>query len=132
MSDRKFYGTLLGLVLGSVLVFGALLWWLTGSLSDGVLRAWSVSSLVLLPGIFWIGWRMGSRDARAYLSGMERGTDHVMRAANQTADLRTANVGQMRTNPRTTVQSAPAVALPQPEVIHVEARQNGGAEVVDL
>ena len=121
----------------SCLVFGLVclalavgtLWALVSSMSTGALRAWALASVVLIPGAFLVGWAVGVRDSRALVAGLDRGVNAVMRAAGQTADLRTATAGKMRqaaAQPQT-VTALPR--LPDPEIVHLRA-QNG--DVIDL
>ena len=105
------------------------LWALVSVLSPGVLRAWPVLSIILMPVIFFAGWRLGTRDARAHLSGLDKGIDKVMKAAEKTAGLRVSTVGRVRQARQTPIILQEPLRLPDPEIIHVQAATD---DVVDL
>ncbi len=123
--------TVVGLALAALALVGAGVWALVSAMSVGLLRGWFVASLVALPLVGWVGWRVGTGSARAHLSGLDKGIGAVMGAASKTADLRVSTVGRARQ----AVLGAPAATatpvfrLPDPEIRHVVAVSD---EVVDL
>jgi hypothetical protein len=102
---------------------------LTSVLSVGVLRAWAVASIFIIPLTGLAGWRLGTRDARAHLSGLDKGIDSVMRAADRTANLRTMAATRARQVMAVTSTPQP-LRLPDPEIVHV--RPASDDEVIDL
>lgn len=110
-------------IVGSI----GVLYWVTTSLSIGALRAWAVATIFIIPLSIFAGWRLGTRDARAHLSGLDKGIDRVMGAASKTADLRTSTAGRVRQV--TTVMPTSTLRLPNPEIVHVKPTSD---EVVDL
>jgi len=116
----------MGLVILAAVVAG--LWALLSAMSVGLLRGWFVASLVILPVVGWGCWRLGTRDARAHLNGLDKGIGAVMGAASKTADLRVSTVGRARQ--AVVVTPTPVLRLPDPEIRHITAA-NGG-EVIDL
>ena len=101
------------------------LWALVLSLSTGTLRVWTAASAFIIPLAGFIGWRLGTRDARAHLSGIDKGVKSVMNAASQTADLRTTTTRRVRQ----VVSVTPPLSLPEPTIKHVSA---SSSEVIDL
>lgn len=128
MKKQQFYATLTFMLITTLIAIGAALWALSAKLPPWALRLWLITSpTIIMPLLAYTCWQLGARDARAYIAGVDKGTDRVMTVAGQTADLRTANVGQMR---QPAWHSArPAISLPRPDITHVQAR-NG--EIVDL
>jgi hypothetical protein len=92
---------------------------LVSAMSVEALRAWAVVSVVVIPLAFFAGWRLGTRDSRAHLSGLDKGVDVATRAITRTGRARQA------------VTSTPQpLRLPDPEIIHV--RPASDDEVIDL
>lgn len=99
------------------------------SMSVDALRGWAIVSILLLPGSVFAGWRLGTRDSRAHMSGLDKGVGAVMRAADKTASLRTTTAARARQV--MAVSNAPEpLRLPDPQIVHLRAVN--GEEVVDL
>ena len=111
----------------SVIAVVATAWMAVNLLPIGTVRIWSVLSLFLIPLALLGGWRLGTRDSRAHLSGIETGVKTVMSAADRTARIRTSTA-----QPRP-VHAAPhqvsAFQLPDPKIISTEIPES---EVIDL
>ena len=105
------------------------LWVLVSALSLGALRAWALATFVIIPLAFIAGWRLGTRDARAHLSGLDKGIGAVMGAAAKTADLRATAAGRVR-QVLTIAPTSSTLSLPDPEIIHVRGVNED--EVIDL
>jgi hypothetical protein len=63
---------------------------LVSAMSDTAVRAWGVVSVVVIPLAFFAGWRLGTRDSRAHLSGLDKGVDMATRAMTRTGRARRA------------------------------------------
>lgn len=100
---------------------------LTSVMSVGALRAWAIVSVFAVLFAGFVGWRLGTRDARMHLSGLNKGIGAVMGAASKTADLRTTAAGRVR---QVTVAPTPVLSLPDPEIVHVKPVSD--EEVIDL
>lgn len=134
MSKNKERNTVVALVVMGLVILGVVvgsLWALVSAMSVGLLRGWFVASLVALPLVGWVGWRVGTGSARAHLSGLDKGIGAVMGAASKTADLRVSTVGRARQAVlgAPTASATPVLRLPDPEIRHVVAVSD---EVVDL
>ena len=93
----------------------------------GAVRIWSVLSLFLIPLALLGGWRLGTRDSRAHLSGIETGVKTVMSAADRTARIRNsaAQPRPVHAQPR----EIATLQLPDPQIISTEIPES---EVIDL
>ena len=129
MKPNKTDSTLVIIVMLILLAIVALALALVFSLSVGALRGWAVVSIFALPLALFAGWRLGTRDSRAHLSGLDKGIGAVMRAADKTANLRTTTAARARQV--MAVQSTPEpLRLPNPQIVHLRAANDG--EIVDL
>ena len=100
------------------------------SMSVGALQGWAVVSIFVLPMTFGAGWRLGTRDSRAHLSGLDKGINAVMKAAGKTADLRTTTAARARQVLSTRVTGQEPLQLPDPQIVHVGVVNS--EEVIDL
>lgn len=102
-------------------------WALVSMLPDAVLKAALIVALGAVPVVFWAGWRMGSRDAKMFVAGLNKGTGTVINAGGKVADLRTAKATEARQ------ATTPDVRLPHAtklEIVNVQPAGNG--EAVEL
>lgn len=85
-----------GLIVGAlVLVVGGLVL-LVRAAGLEALRWWAGVATAILPLVAGASWALGRWQAREVLKGVDLGVDRVMRAAQGTADLRTAAVREAR------------------------------------
>ena len=115
------------IIVTSVIAVVATAWMAVNLLPIGTVRIWSVLALFLIPLALLGGWRLGTRDARAHLSGIETGVKTVMSAADRTARIR-----RSAAQPRPVHASAhqvSALQLPDPKIISTEIPES---EVIDL
>jgi len=76
----------------------------------------------------FIGWRLGTRDSRAHISGLDKGINAMAGAASKVADLRVSTTERVRNVIQQPQQPPPA--LPRPQVQHVRQLEEG--DVIDL
>jgi len=76
----------------------------------------------------FIGWRLGTRDSRAHISGLDKGIGAMLGAASKAADLSIGKAMQVRQIVQPPQQPPPA--LPRPQVTHIRQIEEG--DVVDL
>jgi hypothetical protein len=101
-------------------------WALISSLPEMAVQALALVSLFSIPASFWLGYRLGNRDAQSYVAGIERGAGTVINAGGQVADLRASKVAAVRQRAH-----EPSVKLPRPTRIEiVDAPEQG--ETVEL
>lgn len=110
-----------------ILAAGAiwLAWRGLGALSLTTLKALILILAVATPGAFWAGWRLGSREAKATLHGIDEVANRVMSAAEHVAALR---VGMQRARK----QDGPVVVMPLALPPIVRRSGDGGQDVIDL
>ena len=94
-----------------------LAWASISRLPPAALQATLILALGLLPVAFWIGWKMGSRDAQMFLSGLDKGAERVIKASGRVADLRASQVTQARRAARPQVQLPDATRF---EIVNVQ------------
>ena len=116
----------LTIIVTSVLAVAASGWMAVNLLPIGTVRIWSVLALFLIPVALLGGWRLGTRDSRAHLSGIETGVKTVMSAADRTARLRSSTA---RPRPFQYPRNANVLNLPDPKIISTEIPES---EVIDL
>ena len=128
---------ILALLGGALLIGGAvvaLLWIVTGRVSETTLRLWAlVGTLVIMPAV-WLGFWFGSRreteseaEARGTLVGIQAGVRQVMSAAQGTADIRVHTIERVRQVTQPAVQQPPVIVLPQLGT-RIAARQLGSGD----
>jgi heme A synthase len=111
-------------VSSGVIILGG--WALISSLPEAVVRALALIALFSVPAAFWLGYRLGNRDAQSYVKGIERGAGTVINAGGRVADLRASKVTAARRRER-----EPDVKLPRPTRIEiVDAPEQG--EMVEI
>lgn len=107
-------------IIGSVV---GLLYWIALQAPPVVLRLWVPFSVFTVALSFVIGWRLGTRDARAHISGLDKGLGTMEKATAGAAKLQ--RVGGRVVH----VSDTPVMSLPDPQV-HT-ARPSEG-EIIEL
>lgn len=89
------------------------------------LRVWFVISVLATPIVYWIGYRIGTKESRSHLSGMKEGVSTV----TQTADKLNARRDPAPT-PIKGWEQMPPPPLPRPRI--TSGAYSDGNEVIDL
>ncbi len=113
--------------LAAVVLAGVLAWALVSLLPSVVLKAGLILTTVSLPIAFWAGWKLGGREAKTYLAGVDKGAGAVIDTG--------VKLSRARTSGRTWAEPRLPPALPmetpgQVEVVHLSSASQG--EVIDL
>ncbi len=121
--DRKHHVTA-GAATAVIVLAGGLTWTLVSSLPPAVLKAGTILATVLQPVTFWMGWKLGSRDAKTYLAGVDQGAGAVITAGTRVSKVQAAARRRLRE------PELPPVELPNVEIVHLSS--GGDNEVIDL
>ena len=100
-------------ILAAALVVGAGLaaWHAMGKVAPDAARAWALIATVVLPGVFWAGWRMGHTEAKGRLQGIDDGLDKIVKAADLAINARATHIVKTKEAKR---DQLPVVILPNP------------------
>ncbi len=120
-------------LIGAAVILVGIVYALVTAISPTALRVYAILVTLALPLAGWIGWYVGRYAAQAYLSGLERGTDTVMHAAQKTADVRDRSAAMARV--ARGVRSSAAgqgVVLPELPPATITHRPRQSDKVIDL
>jgi hypothetical protein len=101
-------------------------------LPDWLARALLAIAIVGSGATFYAGWVLGSRDAKMFLSGLDKGTDKVVRAGDKVANLRAAHVQRERTRQAATQRPAQPIALPDATRLEIVDVNPSTGEMIEL
>ena len=91
-------------------------------LPEEAVRVWFVISFLAMPVLYWAGYRIGTKESRSHLSGMQAGVSTVTSAADK---LNTRKRGE----PFPIVGWEKPAALPRPQITAVAGSTD---DVIDL
>lgn len=86
-------------ILAAALIWFGLWYGLLGYLPPHLLRVAAALLIGLTPLLLWLAYQLGLTRARDVLSGLDRGVDKVMDAANRTSDVKVTTAQSMRAVP---------------------------------
>ena len=89
-------------------------------LPEVVVRVWFVGSLLAMPIVYWAGYRIGTKESRSHLSGIQTGVSTVATAADKL---------NKRKDPIPVVGWDRPAKLPRPQITAVAGSTN---DIVDL
>ena len=117
------------LALGLVIGVGLLAWHGMERVNPDGARAWALAVTVVLPGVFWAGWRMGHTEAKGRLRGIDDGLDKIVKAADLAINARATHIVKTK---EAKGDRPPVVVLPTPESVFTMRRQLPAGDVVEL
>lgn len=121
---------LIGLVgAGVAVVIGVLVYALLNA-PVSALRWWAGVTTIAVPLAVWGGYALGKIVARERLTGLEQGVSTVMKAAEQTANLRVATIREVREVRRE--PPSPPTHPAQVVIVPATPRLPGGQDVVEV
>jgi len=122
---------LIGLVgAGVAVVIGVLVYALLHA-PVSALRWWAGVTTIAVPLAVWGGYALGKIVARERLTGLEQGVSTVMKAAEQTANLRVATIREVR-EVRRPEPPSPSAHPTQVVIVPATPRLPGGQDVVEV
>ncbi|MGD9098896.1 MAG: hypothetical protein PVF45_00350 [Anaerolineae bacterium] len=117
----------------AVVTIAGIVYAIVTTISPTALRFYAVLVTLALPLVGWAGWYIGRYAAQAYLSGLERGTDTVMHAAQKTADVRDRSAAMARAARGVPVGAGgQGVVLPELPPATITHRPRQSDKVIDL